>query len=153
MHVVADELHRAIDFVDGRSYLFYGDSDLLANDFVRNFHLRPSRISSRISSAPAIDDLILYDNYASYQSRKILFADTTILFSIPENKQDVDLLIISKNPKIYISQINKAFNIKQVVFDGSVPTWKLNYLKKDCDSLHIPWYDVNEKGAFVMNLN
>jgi competence protein ComEC len=144
--------HRAIDFIDGRSYLFYGDSDLLADDFVRNFHLRPSRISSRISSAPAINNLIVYGNYAGYKSMKILLADTAILFSIPENKQDVDLLIISKNPKLYISQINKAFNIKQVVFDGSVPAWKLNYWKKDCDSLHIPYYDVNEKGAFVMNL-
>ena len=45
------------------------------------------------------------------------------------------------------------FNIKQVVFDGSVPFWKLPYWKKDCDSLHIPYHDVSEKGAFVMNLN
>ncbi|MCW3119864.1 MAG: ComEC family competence protein, partial [Chitinophagaceae bacterium] len=39
-----------------------------------------------------------------------------------------------------------------VVFDGSVPSRKAAYWKKDCDSLHIPWYDVNEKGAFVMSL-
>ena len=44
-------------------------------------------------------------------------------------------------------------NIKQIVFDGSNPIWKLAYWKKDCDSLHIPYYDVTEKGAFVMNFN
>ena len=40
-----------------------------------------------------------------------------------------------------------------MVFDGSVPAAKLKYWKKDCDSLHIPYHDVSEKGAFVMNLN
>jgi competence protein ComEC len=143
----------AIDFVDGRNFLFYGDSNLLADDFVRNFHLKPSRILNRIAPASTINDLALYNFYASYKTRKILLADTAISFSIPENKQDVDLLIISKNPKLYISRLANVFNIKQVVFDGSVPFWKLPYWKKDCDSLHIPYHDVNEKGAFVMNLN
>lgn len=145
--------HRAIDFVDGRVYLFYGDPDLVADDFVRNFHLKPSRILNRIEPISKVNDLTLYNNYVSYKTRKILLIDTAILFSIPENKQDVDLLIISKNPKLYISRLANVFNIKQVVFDGSVPFWKLPYWKKDCDSLHIPYHDVNEKGAFVMNLN
>ena len=43
--------------------------------------------------------------------------------------------------------------IKKVVFDSSVPAWRANYWKKDCDSLHIPWYDVTTGGAFEMNLN
>jgi competence protein ComEC len=37
--------------------------------------------------------------------------------------------------------------------DGSVPFWKAQRWKKDCDSLHIPCYDTNENGAFVMNLD
>lgn len=145
--------HRAIDFVDGRTYLFYGNPDLVADDFVRNFHLKPSRILNRIEPVSTINDITLYNNYVSYKTRKILLVDTAISFSIPENKQDVDLLIISKNPKLYISRLANVFNIKQVVFDGSVPFWKLPYWKKDCDSLHIPYHDVNEKGAFVMNVN
>jgi competence protein ComEC len=46
----------------------------------------------------------------------------------------------------------ETFSIKQVVFDGSCPAWKIKYWKMDCDSLHIPFHDVSEKGAFVMNL-
>ena len=65
----------------------------------------------------------------------------------------MDLLIISKNPKLYFSQLNKTFSIKQVVFDGSTSKTKLKYWKKDCDSLHIPYHDVTESGAFVMHLN
>ena len=144
---------RAIDFVNSRNYLFYGDADLLADDFAQNFHLKPSRILNRISSSPSINDLVIYDKYTSYKDRRILLADTTLSFSKADEKYDIDLLVISNPPKLYISRLSEVFNIRQVVFDGSVPFWKLSYWKKDCDSLHIPYHDVNEKGAFVMNLN
>jgi competence protein ComEC len=51
-----------------------------------------------------------------------------------------------------LNKLAETFSVKQVVFDGSCPAWKINYWKKDCDSLHIPWHDVSVKGAFVMNL-
>ncbi len=41
--------HRAIDFVDGRNYMFYGEPGLLTDDFVSNFHLKPSRVLNGIS--------------------------------------------------------------------------------------------------------
>ena len=144
---------RAIDFVNGRNYLFYGDRDLLTDDFAQNFHLKPSRVLNRISPVSAINEFAQDNNYVTYKASKILLIDTTISFAVPRTKQDIDLLIISKNPKLYIAKLVNTFNIKQVVFDGSVPFWKLPYWKKDCDSLHIPYYDVSEKGAFVMNLN
>jgi competence protein ComEC len=144
---------RAIDFIDGRNYLFCGDSELLADDFAQNFHLKPSRILNRLSPATSISDFFIDDKYAVFKDRKILLADTLPAFSKTDAKNEIDLLVISKNPKLYISKLANAFNIKQVVFDGSVPFWKLPYWKKDCDSLHIPYYDVSEKGAFVMSLN
>lgn len=145
--------YRAIDFIYGRNYVFYGDGHLLEDDFARNFHLKPSRILNRVSPASAESNVVIDNKYVSYMRMKILLADTAILFEIPEKKHDLDLLVISKNPRLYIPKLAKAFNIKQVVFDGSVPFWKIPFWKKDCDSLHIPWYDVNEKGAFVMNCN
>ncbi len=145
--------HRAIDLVDGRKYLFVGDSDLLADGFARNFHLKPSRILNRVTGAYTSPNLRGYKNYECYSGKHILFLDKTVPLIPAGGKSTVDLLVISKNPKLYISKLVSSFNIKQVVFDGSVPAWKLNYWKKDCDSLHIPYYDVNEKGAFVMNLN
>ncbi len=97
--------------------------------------------------------MVTNDHYISYKNKKILRVDETMFFAASETKKDLDLLVISKNPKLYISKLSAAFTIKQVVFDGSVPFWKLPYWKKDCVSLHIPYYDVSEKGAFVMNLN
>jgi len=145
--------HRAIDFVDGKKYLFVGDSDLLEDGFVRNFHLKPSRVSDRTGTTTALNDFFVYENYTSYKGKHLLLLDESVSFAKQENKLSVDLLLISKNPKIYIHRLAASLQIKQVVFDGSVPAWKANYWKKDCDSLHIPYYDVNEKGAFVMKLN
>jgi len=144
---------KAIDFIDGRNYLFIGDSGLLANDFARNFHLKPSRVLYRIKGADTLNDFLGYKNYISYKKRYILLLDETISFTPQVNKPIIDLVVISKNPKLYIAKLAGSLDIKQVVFDGSVPAWKTKYWKKDCDSLRIPWHDVSIKGAFVMNMN
>ena len=143
---------QAIDLIEGRKYLFVGDSDLLADDFVRNFHIKPSRILHRVQPALNFENFQQQKELMIYKNKKILMVDETKYFSPLENKVVVDLLIISGNPKLYLNKLHETFSVKQVVFDGSCPTRKINYWKKDCDSLHIPYHDVSEKGAFVMSL-
>ena len=145
--------HQAIDFINGRQYFFAGDPDLQANDFTRNFHLKPSRILQRTGPIDSIQNFIKNKNYISFCNKKILLLDSAVSFDPSPAKHNIDLLIVSKNPKLYFSQLNNSLAIKRVVFDGSTPAWKLKYWKKDCDSLHIPYHDVAEKGAFVMNMN
>ncbi len=144
---------RAIDLVNGRNYFFIGDSDLLTDDFIRNFHLKPSRILHRMKPGIKSGNLLVDSNYITYNNKNILLIDKSVSFLKTPVKQVIDLLVISKNPKIYIQNLADQINIKQIVFDGSNSTWKIAYWKKDCDSLYIPYYDVNEKGAFVMNVN
>jgi competence protein ComEC len=142
----------AIDFIDGRKYLFVGDPDLLADDFVRNFHIKPSRVLHRIEPAIDLDKYRQQGNLIIYNSKKILRLNETKYFSPLKEKIPVDLLLVSGNPKLYFNKLAETFSIKQVVFDGSCSAWKINYWKKDCDTLQIPYHDVSEKGAFVMNL-
>jgi competence protein ComEC len=144
---------RAIDIISGKNYSFVGDSDLLSNDFLRNFHLKPARILYRMNAAETIPRLLVAGDYISYNGKRILLIDKNIYFAAQQSKPIVDLIIISKNPKIYITKLAQTLDIKQVVFDGSVPAWKTNYWKKDCDSLHIPWHDVTMKGAFEMRVD
>ena len=143
---------RAIDLIDGRKYFFVGDSDLLADDFIRNFHIKPSRVLHRIEPAINFENYQQPENLIIYNSKKIMTLSETKYFSPLGEKIPVDLLLISGNPKLYFNKLAETFSIKQVVFDGSCPAWKINYWKKDCDLLHISYHDVNEKGAFVMNL-
>lgn len=143
---------KAIDFINGRTYNFIGDSSLLADDFARNFHLKPARVYYRIKPTARLQNFKASGNYVNYHGTRILLLDTAIAFPNFRIKPTVDLLIISKNPKIYMKKLAASLDIKQVVLDGSVPAWKAKYWKKDCDSLKIPLYDVAMSGAFVMEL-
>ncbi len=145
--------HQAIDFIEGRNCFFIGDNEVLSNDFIRNFHIKPSRILHRVEPSNQLLDLSFQGNFLQAGKKRILIIDKTVVFDTTATKISVDLLLMSKNPRVYITKLAKTFNIKQVVFDASTPSWKLKYWNKDCDSLHIPFHDVNEKGAFVMNLN
>jgi len=145
--------HKAIDFIINRRFFFAGDTTLLQNDFAENFHLKPSRILQRVGAVRELSNLTIFDHWASFSNRKILLLDNTVSFSQTSGRLPIDLVIVSNNPKLSVGQLHNAFAIKQMVFDGSVPAGKLKYWKKDCDSLRIPYHDVSEKGAFVMNLN
>jgi competence protein ComEC len=139
--------HTAVDVIHGRSYSFLGDTALLYDDFARNFHLQPSRILHRMTPDAADAGLQSF----VLNGKQILIVDKTLPPVMAEPKLPVDVLILSKNPRLYISHLLDAFRLKQVVVDGSVPAWKAALWKKDCDSLKIPCYNVAEKGAFVMN--
>jgi competence protein ComEC len=141
--------YSAIDLISGRTYNFIGDSTLLYDDFIRNFHIQPSRVLNRIAQ-----DQILPINSKDFEfcNKKIVIIDSTKYFSPLQSKQTIDILILSKNPKLYISNLLKTFSINQIVIDGSVPQWKAKLWEHDCDSLNIHCFNVSEKGAFVMNL-
>jgi len=145
--------HEALDIINGRDYFFAGDSDILSDDFATNFYLRPSRILHRIEPARQLQGLLKQKNLIQCGSTKILLIDKNYEFGKLTGRILIDVVVVSKNPQIFFSSLTRTFNIRQVVFDNSVPPWKLKYWMKACDSLSIPYYDVNKKGAFVMNLN
>jgi competence protein ComEC len=145
--------YRAIDFINGRGFWCMGDSDLVHNDFVQNFHIKPSRILQRVGTMQPRNNLSAAENWICFGNKKILLIDRTISFDLPFTRQAIDLVVVSKNPKLSLTRLYNWLDVKLIVFDASVPAVKLKYWKKDCDSLHIPYYDVSEKGAFVMTLN
>jgi competence protein ComEC len=65
----------------------------------------------------------------------------------------MDIIIISKNPKLKMEQLNATFNCKQYVFDASNSLYKIEKWKRQCDSLKLIYYVVPEQGAFVCDIN
>lgn len=145
--------HQGIDIIDGRNCFFMGDKNLLSDDFARNFYIRPSRVLHRVAPTYHLSNFSLQQNFLQFHSKKVLLIDKDFVFEPVRIKIPIDLLVISKNPKLYLLNLSKMFDIKRVIFDGSANAGKLKYWVRDCDSLHIPYYNVSEKGAFVMNLN
>jgi competence protein ComEC len=67
-------------------------------------------------------------------------------------KIPVDIIILSGNPNIRISELAAMFNCRQYLFDSSNPLWKIRQWKKDADSLHLRHHTVSEQGAFEADL-
>lgn len=141
----------ATDIIDGSNYSFIGDSALLEDSFLRNFHVKPSRVQRHLAVQP--------ENYFTASENFILKAGTTkILFlknALPRNsseKMAVDIIVLSGNPKVYISQLQEQFIFHEIVFDSSNPLWKIEKWKKDCENLHLRFHAVPAQGAYVKNL-
>ena len=141
--------HQAIDLVVAHRYYFIGDSAVLYDDFIRNFHLQPSRIQNRTRWGGV--HLPPVKNFDFYHKR-IALVDSTWNVQAQPSGAPLDLLILSGNPRLSLSALVPSLAVRQIVIDGSVPAWKARLWRRDCDSLGIPCHDVGEKGAFVLNL-
>jgi competence protein ComEC len=143
--------HNAIDFISGKKYAFVCDSALLRDEYLKNFNLKPSRTLHRIKPENNLADLYISHPFIQFAGKKILIIDKPFKFESP-SKIRLDLIIVSHNPRLYISELAKVFDCKKFVFDASNSTWKINQWKKDCDSLHLRHHSTPDKGAFEMNL-
>lgn len=143
--------HAATDFMLGNSYLFTGDTILLKDGFLRNFHLKPSRITYRTYEHARTPNLFKHKVY-QINKKTIVFLHENYWFQPQEQKIKADVVIVSHNPKLYIEHLLKAIEPKLLVFDSSNPLWKINKWKEDCQRFQIPFYTTGEQGAFVMNL-
>ncbi len=139
--------HTAIDFILGKQYYFIGDSVLLQDGFLRNFHLKPSRIAHRTFEQLNINT----NNVWRINNKTIVHINQSYRYDSTA-KITADVVIVSNNPKLYLNQLQKTINCKLLVFDSSNPQWKLKYWKADCEKLNIHYFCTSEQGAFVMNL-
>lgn len=142
---------QAIDLIQGSNYNFTGDEDLLQDNFLRNFHLKPARIFYRTTAAEKTISL-KENEITNINGKKVLLLTQQLPKQTPASKIAVDILIISRNPKLYMNQLQQAFDCKLIVFDSSNPLWKIQLWKKDCDSLHLRFHSTPDDGAFVMDL-
>ena len=145
--------HQAIDFINGRHYYFKGDTALANDDFLQNFHLKPSRILHRINSTSQLAALSISPDCIFFGNKKIVMIDKEYNYSNAIKRIKTDAIIISKNPVLSVAGLINTFDCRQIVFDGSNPQWKVNKWKADCAKLRQACYSVVDKGAFVMKMD
>lgn len=144
--------HQAIDFAEGNNYRFVGDSVLLTDGLLQNFHLKPGRIAFQLNKKmDSIASCFNKNGFYQFGNKKIVVLDENIAFE-SENKMNVDYIVISRNPKLYISQLVKTFNCNKFIFDASNSLWKIEKWKQDCDKLNLHYHSIPEQGAFVADL-
>jgi len=145
--------HQAIDLAEGNSYQFIADSSLLTNTTLQNFDCKPARTLLQLNKAAALPSLFTAGNIYQFNDKRIILIDKPLNFQPLPQKINVDIIILSKSPKLSITQLANVFNCKEYVFDASNSLWKIDKWKKDCDELLLHYYSVPDKGAFVFDVN
>jgi competence protein ComEC len=145
--------YKAIDFIKGNRFQFVGDSILLQDGLLQNFHLKPGRIAQQVyTRTDSLSQVFNQGMFYQFNKKKVLVADKQFNFLPTDQTIQLDLIIISKNPKISIDKLTEIFNCKLFVFDASNPAWKIEKWKQECKSLHLDYYSIPENGAFIYNI-
>jgi competence protein ComEC len=145
--------HQAIDLVHGSNYHFIGDSTLLEDGLLQNFHLKPARIALQLSKRMGSLNDVFRDNiFYQFGDKRIAIISSDLNIGVPLKKIDVDLVILSKNPRINIARLDSVFNCNQYIFDSSNPAWKIAVWRKACVDMHLPVWSVPHEGAFVYDI-
>lgn len=145
----------ALAFIEGYKVKVHFDESLLRNENSMLFHVK----HHWWSCGAALSDTIRY--MQTPIGKLMHLAGTSILLIdsgfnsksyILKNQLKVDWLVITHNSKLRLKNISKMVAFKEVIFDTSNPVWRTSYWKKDCKQLHVPYWDVAENGAYVIDL-
>ena len=145
--------YTAIDVMEGYHYHFIGDSVLKEASFLQDFHLKPSRILSRVHEQQELYSIGFTNNCIFSANKRVLLLNKEInLTIVPTLKLKIDAIILSKNVKIKIVSLNNYFNCKQYVFDGSNSAYKVKEWLAEANSLKVSGYSVANSGAYQLKL-
>lgn len=144
--------HTAIDFIEGRDHLLLADSAVQPLSALWNLNIKPATILYRLKPASRPPHLKRTGQEISFFNKKILLINSSLSLKDTALRSAPDLVILSGNPRIYISDLVNLLHPAKIVISSSVPAWKARYWKQDGDSLRVPVHYVAENGAFVMNL-
>lgn len=148
-----------IECMDGKQILGFGDRAIKEKDLkfaTENFHLRQQAklVDRKYFGAQEVTNGVwfLYKNHLQFFDRKIAFVDT-LPQKILATKIKVDYILFRKKSKVTINQLRQIYEFEKIIFDGALNQSRLATLKKACHEQNIPYYDINQEGALVLNLN
>ncbi len=143
----------AIDYLNRNKYQFIGDDSIKNDEKTISNVLKPSRIYYR-ANIPLENNknFSFYKNVTSIHYKRIMILDSTYCFAPIKNKIDIDVLIVSKNPRLSFHEILCVIQPKIIVFDASNSLWKTTKWKKECEALNLHFFSIKDQGAFVMNI-
>ena len=145
--------HTAISFIHGRSHKLITDANMHKNNLLYNRYVKPAITLYRLKPATEVPGLIIKNKSMTFSGKKIWLLDEPVTLTDSSRKITIDLLILSGNPRLSISDLQKIILPQKIIISGDVPAWKAEHWRKDCDSLHLSYHDVAIDGAYIMNLH
>jgi hypothetical protein len=151
-----------MDFIFKQKSVLIGDSAFINNPQKHKFILTENHIKSGIKECITLQELQVdssnlntfqfHENLILFQSLRILYLDKPEADLSFEKPLPIDFLVIAKNAKVSLGQLSQQYRFSTIIFDSSNHWWRIKNLKQEADTLGIPYWDVNQKGAFVFKL-
>ncbi|HNR19381.1 MAG TPA: ComEC/Rec2 family competence protein [Bacteroidia bacterium] len=154
----------AIDFISGNDHVFVADKNLIENASQLRFFVQHNWDDLGLNPAINVYPENILDNRPNlqfYYQKKgfVLFENKTVFiadkyFAPAKNiiKQQVDFLIITGNYKGKALNILDRLNPKEIIFDSSVPVYKMKKYAEELVTLKIKYKNVLKDGAVVIDL-
>ncbi|MCB9337808.1 MAG: ComEC family competence protein [Lewinellaceae bacterium] len=151
--------HTAIDFLDGKKAWSLISRDIGAKAL--KFAVQGHRMALGIEE---VDTLQLSDSLAHasgrffYENGLVQFHDKKMaIVAQPVSrtgaeKIGVDLLLLRNSPKMGIEELLDIFDSRLIIFDASNKKWQVEKWKVACRELGVEYHDINEQGAWVLDL-
>jgi competence protein ComEC len=146
----------AYDFINGKHHVLIADncdstqlSHLISQQNIAGFkNLRDLFLRN--------DNLYIKDNFIQFYDKRIAIINnenyTKYALQNMQYKIHIDYLILSDNIKTDINNLMASFDAKQIIFDSSNSTWKINKWIDECKKLNTNYYSVPHSGAFILDL-
>lgn len=150
----------AYDFTHGIETTLLADSSLLRNQRKMLFHIKPNWWNKNIEKEMLIQAnneihitntcLTVKKNHIQFHDKRVVvIATPPTIHPALHKKLHTDLIILSKNVKIKIQDLQKLFDFKKIIIDSSNSEWINQQWKEECRHLNITYYSVLDSGAYV----
>lgn len=158
----------AIGIINGKQQTLLADSLLLKDKIAGKFQLDGAKslygisklksfaidtVTRNHTTLPAsFNPLCSFGNYLLYNNKRIALIDSIPKTSGEFTKLKVDYLVISHNPKIRITDLQKLYQPELIIIDGSNSAYKTDKWLAECEKAGLKAYSVKDEGAYIVDL-
>ena len=145
--IVYDMKEKAAEIINGRESFLFLSPAMKEDSLSAQFTFAPSAIYNRINKRK----YIFRDQNTGPVS--IGGSELMILHKQPAREIKADILLVTGNPRLESEKFFGLIDCKLIVFDKTNSTRQVTTWKQYCQHAGISYWDVREKGAFIINLN
>jgi competence protein ComEC len=145
----------AVSLIEGREATLVADSAFFQPDqkpfnfYIKNFYIQQSIhhfVEEPLGTPAAETRRLPFGELIVWQGKKILLVEKAIEEALPPI---ADYVLIRNTAFRTSENIKAVFGNQKLIFDNSNKFYVLDTLQKQAVRQHLPWYFVNQKGAFV----
>lgn len=151
----------AVSFVSGQQATVLADSSLLIDPDNYTFNIQPHLWHQGVLAPQLQEWQAVSENVASFflpdgnkvyvwNGRKLLVLSETPEY-IPTGEVAVDYILLKNNVRLK-PEVLQSYASKRVLLDASSSPWYRQKMHQQLDMVGLPYYDVVEKGALVVDL-